>query len=100
MNEASDRIAIRYCTGCRWGLRATWMAQELLATFEGDVAEVALIPDASGGVFEIHVGKHCVWSRKRDGGFPEITELKRRVRDILAPHRQLGHAEREPSTGA
>ena len=38
------RIDIVYCTQCRWLLRATWMAQELLTTFEDELGEVALAP--------------------------------------------------------
>jgi selenoprotein W-related protein len=73
-------------------LRAAWMAQELLTTFPEEIAEVALIP-ATGGIFEIAAcGKH-VWSRSQEGRFPEITELKRRVRDIIAPAKSLGHSD-------
>ncbi|HET8790616.1 MAG TPA: Rdx family protein, partial [Modicisalibacter sp.] len=35
-----------------------------------------------------------IWERKRDGGFPDIKELKRRVRDRLDPARDLGHIDR------
>ena len=90
------RVVITYCTRCRWQLRAQWYAGELLQTFEEDLAEVALRP-ATGGMFRIDVvtdaGETPVWNRKRDGGFPEITELKRRVRDLVAPDKPLGHAE-------
>jgi selenoprotein W-related protein len=87
------RIEIEYCTGCRWMLRAAWMAQELLTTFQDEVGEVALIP-GQGGVFEIRVRGTPVWSRKTDGGFPEIKELKQRVRDVVAPEKSLGHSDR------
>ncbi len=87
------RVEIRYCTRCRWLLRAAWMGQELLSTFEGEIAELALVP-GSGGIFEVRVEDELVWSRARDGGFPEISELKRRVRDRIAPGRDLGHSER------
>ena len=30
-------LEIEYCTGCRWQLRAAWLAQELLTTFEADL---------------------------------------------------------------
>lgn len=35
-----------------------------------------------------------LWDRTVDGGFPETKELKRRVRDIIAPGRDLGHVDR------
>ena len=38
----SRMIVITYCTQCNWLLRAGWMAQELLSTFAGDLAMVAL----------------------------------------------------------
>ena len=74
-------------------LRAAWMAQELLTTFESDLSEVALQP-GSGGVFEIRVDSETVWSRKGEGRFPEMKELKQRVRDRIAPERSLGHSEK------
>jgi selenoprotein W-related protein len=87
------RVAIRYCTQCRWLLRAAWMAQELLTTFEGELGEVALIPGA-GGVFEIAVDDTLVWSRAAQGRFPDIKELKRLIRDRVAPAKSLGHMDR------
>ena len=87
------RIEIEYCTQCRWLLRAAWMAQELLSTFEAELGGVTLIP-GTGGVFEVRVEGGTVWSRKGEGRFPEITELKQRVRDKVAPERDLGHVDR------
>lgn len=87
------RIEIEYCTQCRWLLRAAWMQQELLTTFAGEIGEIALIP-GSGGVFEIRIGEAVLWSRAARGGFPEITELKRLVRDVIAPEKTLGHTEK------
>ena len=48
---SKPRIEIRYCTLCRWMLRAAWLAQELLSTFDSDLGEVALVP-ASKGEFQ------------------------------------------------
>jgi len=90
---SAPRVEIRYCTQCRWLLRAAWLAQELLSTFEGDLGEVALVP-ATGGTFVIRVDETTVWERKRDGGFPEAKELKQRVRDVIVPERDLGHSDR------
>lgn len=90
------RIEIRYCTLCRWMLRAAWLAQELLSTFDGELGEVALVP-ASKGEFRILVNGVQVWDRVADEGFPEAKEIKQRVRDLIAPERDLGHADRKPA---
>ena len=87
------RVEIEYCTQCRWLLRAAWMAQELLTTFEAEIGEVALIP-GKGGVFEVRSGDQVLWSRAERQRFPEITELKQVVRDAVAPGKGLGHADR------
>lgn len=87
------RVEIRYCTQCRWLLRAAWMAQELLTTFQDEIAELALIP-GSGGVFEVRVDGELLWSRAEQGRFPELKELKQRLRDRIAPERDLGHSDR------
>ncbi len=86
-------VEIEYCRQCRWLLRAAWMAQELLTTFDEELGGVALIP-GTDGVFVVRVNGATVWSRKDDGGFPQITELKRRVRDRVAPEKDLGHVDR------
>jgi selenoprotein W-related protein len=91
--RAGARVEIEYCTQCRWMLRAAWMAQELLSTFEGEIAEVALIP-GSGGIFEVRSGGQVLWSRHERKRFPEIKELKQVVRDAVAPGKSLGHADR------
>jgi selenoprotein W-related protein len=90
----SQRIEIEYCTGCHWLIRAAWVAQELLSTFESELDEVALIPGGTGGVFEIRLNDETVWSRKDKGRFPEIKELKQLIRDAVAPGRDLGHVDR------
>lgn len=86
-------IEIEYCTGCRWLLRAAWIAQELLATFESELAAVTLKPSATGGIFEIRLDNDTIWSRKAQGRFPEVKELKQLVRDRVAPGRDLGHVD-------
>ncbi len=93
MGDHKPTVVITYCTQCNWLLRAGWMAQELLSTFAGDLAMVALAP-ATGGVFRIELDGEEVWERKRDGGFPDVKTLKQRVRDKLDPARDLGHLDR------
>jgi selenoprotein W-related protein len=94
-------IEITYCPRCGWLMRSAWMAQELLTTFAGELGAVTLKPAETAGVFEIKAGEAVVWSRVRDGGFPDIVALKRLVRDAVAPGKALGHADRkaDPSAG-
>lgn len=87
-------VRIQYCTQCRWLMRAAWMAQELLTTFDGEISELTLVP-ASGGQFTVTANQQIVWDRKAEGRFPDITELKQRLRDIIAPQQDLGHADRK-----
>ncbi|KAJ5157019.1 uncharacterized protein N7482_008119 [Penicillium canariense] len=82
------RIAIKFCTQCRWMLRAAYFAQELLSTFSTDLGEVALVP-MTGGVFtvtiwhaaetsasgEVTTQESLLWDRKRDGGFPGMYRM-------------------------
>ena len=58
-------VRITYCTQCRWLPRAAWLAQELLGTFEAELAEVALAP-GRGGVFTVSVNGETVWDRAKD----------------------------------
>ena len=41
------------------------------------------------------VASTVLWDRKVEGGFPETKELKRRVRDVIEPGRDLGHVDRD-----
>ena len=86
-------IEITFCRLCGWGLRAGWMAQELLTTFAEEAGSVTLTPDKTGGVFEVRVDGELIWSRKERGRFPEMKELKQLVRDHIAPGRSLGHSD-------
>jgi predicted Rdx family selenoprotein len=96
---ARPKLTIEYCTQCNWMLRSAWMqqvcttagfvhtaarhipqhyclpgAQELLTTFNGTLAEVALKPNhTTGGVFIVTLdpddgeGPGILWSRKAEG---------------------------------
>ncbi|KIV85758.1 hypothetical protein PV11_01418 [Exophiala sideris] len=104
------RIAIEFCTQCKWNLRAAYFAQELLQTFGTSIGEIALIP-VTGGTFTVtmthatastapdsetpaSVTDTVIWDRKTENGFPETKELKNRVRNIIEPDRDLGHIDR------
>ncbi|KAL6908833.1 Rdx family domain-containing protein [Trichoderma evansii] len=104
------RITIQFCTQCKWMLRAAYYAQELLSTFSLSLGEVALQP-STGGTFIVtiyhpsspstssseppSIQSTVLWNRKTDEGFPETKELKRRVRDVIEPGRDLGHVDRD-----
>ena len=92
--RALPRVEIEYCCQCRWLLRAAWMAQELLTTFESEIASATLKP-GTGGVFDVRVDDAVIWSRSERGRFPEIKELKQLVRDRVAPEKPLGHSDRD-----
>ncbi len=70
------------------------MAQELLTTFEDELGGVTLVP-GTGGVFEVRANGEVLWSRKAEARFPELKEIKQRLRDRIAPDRDLGHSDRE-----
>ncbi|EXJ74252.1 uncharacterized protein A1O5_02548 [Cladophialophora psammophila CBS 110553] len=119
------RIAIAFCTQCKWNLRAAYYAQELLQTFSTGIGEIALIP-VTGGIFTVtvttshvidnssrataasegsaepamQVADTVIWDRKTEGGFPETKELKNRVRNIIEPGRDLGHIDRSLKKGS
>lgn len=73
--------------------RAVWMGQELLTTFSEEVSELTLKP-LTGGIYNIYADDQLAFSRKDTGRFPEITELKKLVRDIIAPEKPLGHSDK------
>lgn len=92
----TPRLVIEYCPGCRWGLRAGWMAQELLVTFGTALGEVALQPSPTAGTFTITVDGVELFCRATQPGkgFPELKDIKRRLRDAIAPDASLGHTDR------
>jgi len=87
------QVEIEYCTQCRWLLRAAWMSQELLTTFEQDLKSVALVP-GTGGIFEVRLNGDVLYARKKTGRFPESKELKQLIRDQIDPDRNLGHSDK------
>lgn len=93
MMSTKPAITLHYCVQCNWMLRANWMAQELLHTFNTDLGSVTLIP-GTGGIFVIEADGSVIWDRKQEGGFPDAAELKRRVRDCCFPEKPLGHVEK------
>ncbi|MES2807197.1 MAG: SelT/SelW/SelH family protein [Bacteroidota bacterium] len=88
-------ITIEYCPKCKWLLRAAYMAQELLTTFEDDLFGVTLHPSEISGRYAISINDNLLFDRKREGRFPEIKELKQLVRDVVSPDKDLGHSDKQ-----
>jgi selenoprotein W-related protein len=87
-------VEIEFCTQCRWLLRAAWLAQEILTTFDTDLKAVSLVP-GTGGILEVRLGEKVLFSRKQAGRFPEAKEIKQLIRDEIDPERSLGHSDRK-----
>ncbi len=87
---APPRVEIRYCTQCRFMLRAAYLAQELLTSFEKELGEVALVP-SSGGIFEVTLDGETLATNRETKRLPEAGEVKRLLRDRIAPERSIGH---------
>ena len=88
----ASRVEIRYCRQCKFLLRAAWLAQELLTTFEEELAEVALVP-SSGGIFEVSLDGETIATNRETKRLPEASEVKRLLRDRIARGRKIGHEQ-------
>jgi selenoprotein W-related protein len=86
-------LTIEYCPKCNWLLRAAYMAQELLTTFEDDLRGITLQPSETAGRYTISINDEILFDRKAKGRFPEIKELKQLVRDKVNPGKSLGHSD-------
>ena len=84
------RVEITYCTRCKFLLRAAWLVQELLTTFESDLEEVALRPGSSG-IFEVRLDGDVIASNANGEAIPDAADVKRLLRDRIAPGRRIGH---------
>lgn len=91
--DMKPSVEIEYCSGCRWLPRSAWIAQELLTSFESELGAVTLKPSNKAGTFQMRVEGVLLWDRREEGRFPEIKELKQRLRDQIAPGRPLGHSD-------
>ncbi len=87
-------VVIEYCPKCHWLLRASYMSQELLTTFEAELGGALLKPSEVAGRYTIFIDDALIFDRKREGHFPEIKQLKQLVRDIVSPGKSLGHSDK------
>lgn len=89
---SKPRVVVEYCARCGFMLRAAWVAQELLKTFEEDLAEVALRP-GEGGIFAVSLDALLLFSNKAEGRFPEMRELRERLAQALGSDKRFGHRD-------
>jgi selenoprotein W-related protein len=88
-------VTIEYCPKCGWLLRAAYMAQEFLTTFQEELYGVTLHPSETSGHYSISINDEIIFDRKLHGGFPEIKELKQLLRDKVSPGKSLGHSDKK-----
>ena len=95
--EMSDKpiVKIEYCRKCKWMIRAAWMAQECLSTFEDELGGVTISPGNTDAMFDISIDGELLWSRNAQGRMPGVKEFKRLIRDHVAPGRNLGHIDKD-----
>ena len=90
----SPHVTIKYCTGCKWLLRAAWDAQELLTTFADEIHSVTLMPTREpAGQFVVELDGQLIWDRAAEGRHAQPKELKQRIRDFISPSLDLGHSD-------
>ena len=88
-------VTIEYCPKCKWLLRAAYMAQEILTSFEDDVHGVFLQPSEISGRYSIFIDGEKIFDRKESGGFAEIKVIKQLIRDAVNPNKSLGHSDKK-----
>jgi selenoprotein W-related protein len=93
MEEQTNQLKIEYCAKCRFMMRAAWVAQELLQTFDEILHQVTLAPSKEAGIFKLTLNNNLIWNRNIDGNIPDIKTIKQRIRDQLIPEKNLGHSD-------
>ena len=58
------------------------MAEDLLKDFGASIAGLTLIP-SSGGVYEVMVDGQLIFSKKKEGRHPELTEITPQIKARL-----------------
>ena len=96
--QTKPTISIMYCRRCHFLPRATWVAQELLHSFEDYVAGVTLVP-GGGGQFDVHLDGAVVFANQAEGRFPEMRELRERLAALIEGAPQPRHTS-TPADGA
>jgi selT/selW/selH selenoprotein domain len=81
-NQSLPNVNIRYCNESKWMMRANWICQEILATFQEEVRSVTLTPvrsltqeDGNRGIFvsTVHFCANNSLRTKEEGMDPLLT---------------------------
>lgn len=70
------RLEITFCSVCKFGGRAFWLARELYDQRPELIAAISLLP-TQGGVFRVRYGDDVVWDYPAvQDGFPEPKQIR------------------------
>ena len=67
-------IGITYCNKWNYLPKAASLATKLLDKYGNSIVKLTLIP-SYGGVYEITKNDHLIFSKKKEGRFPELDEV-------------------------
>ncbi len=82
VNKQGLAVTLEYCAQCGYLPRAQWMAGEILAALQDDIASFALIP-GGGGCFEWSVDGEVISSKNATGRFPEVDQIMELITNRL-----------------
>ena len=74
MDDKGLKIQLEYCAQCGYLPRAQWMAGEVLAALQDDIAVFSLIP-GGGSCFEWYIDGELVYSKSASGFFPDVDQI-------------------------
>lgn len=73
------RLEIEFCTKCRFGGRAFFLARELFDQRPELFSEIALVP-STNGVFRVRYGASAIWDYPESADrFPEPKEVREAI---------------------
>ncbi|WP_069806925.1 SelT/SelW/SelH family protein [Vulcanisaeta thermophila] len=78
----TTNIKITYCRPCGFQGRAIKLADDLLREL-GSMGITVTLEPGSGGVFDVYVNNELIFSRHREGRFPESSELVRIIKGLI-----------------